>query len=140
MAGCSSDPLPADTAELPRDRTVGPRVYLNDSATAAAAIRDFSGVLDNLGGTVTPVEARGVAPDLMRHAETLCAVSGRLSNQRLEDAQVEAQRDAVAGPVADICLQMTAIAEAADAGNVRAMASIVRTYTAAVARVRDVAA
>jgi predicted component of type VI protein secretion system len=113
------------------------RVYLNDSATAAASIRAFNAVLERLDTRVSEADARRVAPDLGRHARALCVASGRLSNQVVEDVDVEAQRALVAEPLAELCVVMTAVAERAAEGRPRAMVPTIGQYRTIVGRIRE---
>ncbi|HWH13455.1 MAG TPA: hypothetical protein VNT51_01830 [Miltoncostaeaceae bacterium] len=117
LAGCSSEPLEADTRPLPAGVTVSARQYLSDAAGTVAAMDAFAAALGRAGPRLTPPRAQALAPDLAEAAGTACALQRRLAAQRLEDARLEAQRTALVQPLADACDAMRGVAEAARRGD-----------------------
>lgn len=97
------------------------QVYLNDSAEAARATRDFAAVLARAGDQITAAEATGMATDLGEAADRACALSQRLAAQRLDDARLETQRTAVVDPLGTACTAMRAVVTAARGGDVRVL-------------------
>ncbi|MCB0880592.1 MAG: hypothetical protein KDC33_00010 [Thermoleophilia bacterium] len=136
LAGCSDEALPTRTTELPRGATQSAQAYLNDSAAATQAIRDFSAVLASAGDAITPAEARRMADALGVQARQARALCNRLGAQRLDDQRLEAQRAAVVGPLARVCTSMEAIARLAGDGNVRVMTERITDLNAGLAEVR----
>jgi len=118
VAGCGAASLPAPTTTLPAGTRVGPQVFLSDSAATAGAIRRFSEDLGANGRTLTPAQAKASAPLL--DASFVAAQRGllRLSAQQVDDARLDAQRQAILGPLGTVVVQMSAIDAAAHAGNV----------------------
>jgi len=118
VAGCGAASLPAPTTTLPAGTRVGPQVFLSDSAATVGAIRRFAEDLGANGQTLTPAQAKASAPLL--DASFAAAQRGllRLSAQQVDDARLDAQRQAILGPLGTVVEQMKAIDAAAHAGNV----------------------
>lgn len=136
LAGCGSDPLPVQTAPLSIAQPVSAQVYLNDSAEAARATRDFAAVLGRAEGQITAAEARALAPDLRTSADRVCALSQRLSAARLDDARLESQRRGVVDSLSNGCQSMRAVATAAEAGNVRTVVAQAAQVKSALDQIR----
>src|SRR5271167_1354343 len=106
-AGCGASSLPAPTTTLPAGTRVGPQVFLSDSAATAVAIRSFSEELGANGPTLTAAQAKASAPLL--DASFIQAQRGlmRLSAQAVDDARLDAQREAILGPLGTVIVQMS---------------------------------
>jgi hypothetical protein len=120
-AGCGASSLPAATTTLPSGTKVGPQVFLSDSAATAAAIRSFSEELGANGPTLTAAQATASAPLLDGSFGAAQRGLQRLSAQQVDDARLDAQRQAILGPLGTVVVQMSAIDTAAHAGNVPAL-------------------
>jgi hypothetical protein len=118
LAGCGAASLPAPTTTLPAGTKVGPQVFLSDSAATATAIRNFAQELGANGSTMTPAEAKASAPLLNASFGQAQLGLKRLAAQEVDDSRLDAQREAIVGPLGAVVVQMSAISAAAQAGNV----------------------
>jgi hypothetical protein len=118
LAGCGAASLPAPTTTLASGTRVGPQVFLSDSAATAAAIRGFAGALGANGPTLSPAQAKASAPLLDRSFAQAQLGLQRLSTQQVDDSRLDAQREAIVGPLGVVVVEMSAIDAAAHAGNV----------------------
>ncbi len=116
LAGCGAASLPAPTTTLPTGARVGPQVFLGDSAATTAAIRNFAATLGANGQTLTVAQAKAEAPSLDTAVSAAQLGLRRLTVQEVDDSRLDAQRQAILGPLGTVVAQMSAIDTAAHAG------------------------
>ncbi len=136
LAGCGGDSLGPSAATLADGSEVSPRQYLADVDTAAAAIRDFSGELEQIGPVAHPAALRELAPSMavpLQQADTAVA---RLKAQRLADSRLEAQRQRAVPVLERIVVAMTGATTRAAAGQPEATAAAIDAFGAAVEDLR----
>lgn len=137
LAGCAAEDLDTRTDAMARGTVASAQSYLNDAASLAAEIRAFSATLAEAGDTITPAEARGMAPALTQRAERARSLCIRMGAQRLDDSRLERQRTAVVAPLNRVCTSMETIARLATQGNVRVMAQRIQDLPAQIDEVRS---
>jgi hypothetical protein len=118
LAGCGAAALPAPTSTLPSGTRVGPQVFLSDSSATAAAVRTFADALGANGPTLTAAQAKASATLLDQSFRQTQLGLNRLSTQQVSDSRLDAQREAIIGPLGVVVVEMSAIDAAAHAGNV----------------------
>jgi len=121
LAGCGAASLPAPTTTLPAGTRVGPQVFLSDSAATAAAIRTFADALGANGPTLSSAQAKASAPLLDTSFAQAQLGLKRLLAQTVDDSRLDAQRQAIVGPLGGVVVQMSAIDAAAHTGNVQTL-------------------
>ena len=135
LAGCGASSIPPQTTTLPAGTRVGPREFLADSAATAAAIRSFADALGANGSTLTDAQAKASAPLLASDYQQAQTGYGRLAAQRVDDARLDAQRQAVVDKLGPVVVQMSDITTAARAGDAKAVVAHLAPLRAAVANV-----
>ncbi len=140
LAGCGAASLPAPTTTLPTGVRVGPQVYLSDSAATTAAIRNFAATLDANGQTLTAAQAKAEAASLDTAFRAAQLGLQRLTVQEVDDSRLDAQRQAILGPLGSVVAQMTAIDAAAHAGDVNTVVAHLAPLRAAVTALQQAGA
>ena len=118
---------------------MSPQRYLADSAAAAAAVGDFTAVLDELAPTARKARLMATAPRLDAAATRASAIIGRIDAQRLEDRRLEDQRARAAAALDDVEVAMRVVTDAARAGAPARMERASAQYADAVAALRGIA-
>ncbi len=132
LAGCGAASLPAPTTTLPTGARVGPQVFLGDSAATTAAIRNFAATLGANGQTLTVAQAKAEAPSLDTAVSAAQLGLRRLTVQEVDDSRLDAQRQAILGPLGTVVAQMSAIDTAAHAGDVNTVVAHLAPLRAAI--------
>lgn len=136
LAGCGGDSLGPSAATLADGSEVSPRQYLADVDAAAAAMREFSDELEQIGPVARPAALRALAPAMavpLQQADTAVA---RLKAQRLADARLEAQRQRAVPVLERIVAAMTGATTRAAAGQPEATAAAIDAFGTALEDLR----
>jgi hypothetical protein len=135
--GCGDRSLEASTAPLAAGTRVSPQRYLADAAAAAAAVNDFSSILEEIAPTAGDARLRAIAPRLAAAFTRSQAMAGRIDGQRLEDRRLEAQRAAAATSLNAVVMAMDRVVVAARAGRAVAVADAADGYATRVGALRN---
>lgn len=140
VAGCGGDPLAETTVPLAPGASVSPQRYLADAAAAASAVRGFTDAVAAVGPQVGRPALLANAEQIAAARDRAAAIATRLEDQRLDDARLEAQRQAGAVALGDVVTAMDLLATAAERGRPEAFENASKRYAEAVgalARVGD---
>lgn len=137
VAGCGGGSLEASTDPVAEGTELSPRRYLADAAASAAAIRDFSAQLEEIGPVARPAALRELAPQLAVSLAAADTALGRLEAARLADTRLEAQRAASVPLLQDVVDTMAAVTRHAAAGEPEPTVDAVQDFTAAVEALRE---
>jgi|GEM_PF-7092566 hypothetical protein len=121
LCGCGASSLSTPTTTFPQATIVGPQTFLNDSAAATAALRDFVNALSGNGPTLSSAQAKAISPLLDAALGRAQLERARLSQEHIDDARLEAQRQAVIGPFGAVVSEMVTITGFAHSGNAVAL-------------------
>lgn len=140
VAGCGGGSLDASTAPLSTGDQVSPQRYLADTSAAAAAVSDFSAILEEVAPVARKAAVLAVAPRLDAALTRAAAIAGRIDAERLEDRRLEAQRARAATALDDVIVAMTLVSGAASAGQPGKLAAFADQYAGSVNALRSLPA
>jgi len=140
LAGCGDTTDPTPTESVAPGTTVTPSHYLALVREAVAAARAADIRFAALPGGLTASQAKAAAPGLAAAAERAERAAQQLSAARLDDQRLETQRKSIAPLDVALAGSLRNAADAAQAGNVTALASAVAAASSSAAAIRAAAA